>query len=200
MNPDSRTQPIDAGALNLPASASGVTIGREDCPHDRPQQSPRRPESHRHRQDRPQGAFSRRRDARHDGDPRHAGLDPRDRALARRPYRLRFGLRRRRLRQAHQSGPPHRGDRPALEVADARDRPRRHLRAARRDDRRRRHGLVLGRARQRGAGDRSRRRQGAQDRRRRHRPLGGGQPFRPARCSRRSSRITWWPSTSPAVR
>ena len=65
----------------------------------------------------------------------------------------------------------------ALEVADARDRPRRHLRAARRDDRRRRHGLVLGRARQRGAGDRSRRRQGAQDRRRRHRPLGGGQPF-----------------------
>ena len=45
-----------------------------------------------------------------------------------------LGLWRRRFRQARQSGPPHRGDRPAVEVAHARDRSRRRLRAARRDD------------------------------------------------------------------
>ncbi len=51
-----------------------------------------------------------------------------------RPHRLRHGLWRRRVRQARQSRPPHRRDRPAVEVAHARHRPRRDLCAARRDD------------------------------------------------------------------
>ena len=169
-------------------------------PHDRPQQSPRRPEPHRHREDRPQGAFPRRRDAGHDGDHRHAGLDPRDRAVARWPHRLRLGLWRRRVRQARQSGPAHRGDRPAVEVAHARHRSRRRLRAARRDDRCR----AAWSGRRASSATRCWRSIPPPTRCRRSTsappPIGSRSAMRPARCSFRSSRTTSWSSTSPAAR
>ena len=157
----------------------------KECDRDRPQQPPRRAEPDRHRQDRAQGAFPRRGDADDAGDHRHAGLDPRAGALAGRPHRLRHGLWRRRVRQARQPRPPHRGDRPAVEVADARHRSRRGLCAARRDDGRAGHALVVGRARQCGAGDRSRERQGRRRSTSATPRTGSRSATRPARSSRR---------------
>ena len=113
-----RPRVVSADGL-FPGAGRGVI-------HADPQQSPRRPEPHRYGQDRPQGAFLRCRDARHDRRPSTCRARPtrsRSRSTAAPPTPRSMATAF--FAKQHQSGPPHRGDRPAVEVAHARDRPRR---------------------------------------------------------------------------